>query len=186
MKIISDDGIFNIEGGCYAHCVGLDAHHEPDIFNAIQFGSVLENVKFYDNIHREVDYNDTSLTPNTRCAYPLEFMPNAKIPAMGGHPKNIIFLTCDSNGVLPPVSQLNDVQSMYHFMAGYTSKMAGVESGDIVTSATFSACFSEPFLLRPPIVYAELLEKKIKQHGTKVWLVNTGWINGKFGVGKVV
>jgi len=140
-------------------------------------------VNFYDAIHREVDYNDTSITPNTRCAYPLDYIPGAKIPAVGGHPKNIIFLCSDANGVLPPVSKLNSVQSMYHFISGYTANMAGVMAGENTTSATFSACFGEAFLVRHPTFYAEMLEEKVKQHNTNVWLLNTGWINGKFGVG---
>ena len=183
--LLSDDGVFNIEGGCYAKCAGLEATKEPDIYNAIRFGSVIENIKFYDNIHREVDFNDTSITPNTRVAYPLEYIPGAKIPAIGGHPKNIIFLTSDANGVLPPVSKLNEVQAMYHFLSGYTANMAGVVAGQNVISSTFSACFGEAFLTRNPIIYAELLEKKIKQHKTNIWLLNTGWINGKYGVGSV-
>jgi phosphoenolpyruvate carboxykinase (ATP) len=182
---LSNDGVFNIEGGCYAKCAGLDPLKEPDIYNAIRFGSVLENVKFYDQIHREVDYNDTSITANTRCSYPLEYISGAKLPAVGGHPKNIIFLTCDAHGVLPPVAKLNHTQSMYHFISGYTANMAGVVAGENSTSATFSACFGEAFLPRHPVLYAEMLEQKLKQHGTNVWLLNTGWINGKYGVGTV-
>lgn len=181
----SDDGVFNIEGGCYAKVVGLDKDKEPEIFNAIKFGSVLENVKFLPGDDREVDFNDISITPNTRVSYPLEFIPNAKIPAVGGHAKNIIFLCSDANGVLPPVSKLNNVQSMYHFINGYTANMAGVVAGDNATSATFSACFGEAFLPRHPTLYAEMLEQKMKKHGTNVWLLNTGWINGKYGVGSV-
>lgn len=177
--------MFNIEGGCYAKCVGLDPVKEPDIFNAIKFGALLENVKFYDNIHREVDYNDVSITQNTRCSYPLEHISTAKIPAVGGHPKNIIFLTCDAMGVLPPVSKLNSLQSMYHFISGYTANMAGVEAGNNKTTATFSACFGEAFILRHPTLYAEMLEEKLQEHNTNVWLLNTGWINGKYGVGSV-
>lgn len=181
----SDSGVFNIEGGCYAKCVGLDKDKEPEIYNAIRFGALLENVKFIDQSSREVDYNDISITPNTRCSYPLEFIPGAKIPAIGGHPKNIIFLTSDALGVLPPVSKLNSVQSMYHFINGYTANMAGVVAGDNSNSATFSACFGEAFLVRHPTVYAEMLAEKIKKHGTNVWLLNTGWINGKYGEGTV-
>jgi len=181
----SDTGVFNIEGGCYAKCIGLDPFKEPEIFQAVRFGSVLENVRFRDPISREVDYNDTSITQNTRVSYPLDFIPGAKLPAVGGHPKNIIFLTCDANGVLPPISKLNSVQAMYHFISGYTANMAGVVAGDEGTSATFSACFGEAFLPRHPILYAELLEQKIKKHNTNVWLLNTGWINGKYGVGSV-
>lgn len=157
--------------------------YEPDIFNAVRFGSVLENINFYDSTHREVDYHDISITPNTRCSYPLEFMPTAKLPATGGHPKNIIFLCSDANGVLPPVSRLNTVQSMYHFISGYTANMAGVVVGNNNITSTFSACFGEAFLVRHPLVYAEMLEEKLTTHETKVWLLNTGWINGKYGVG---
>lgn len=174
----SDDGVFNIEGGCYAKCVGLDKDKEPEIFNAIKFGAVVENICFYDIADREINFNDTSITQNTRVSYPLEYIPNAKIPAVGGHPRNIVFLTCDANGVLPPVSKLNTEQAMYHFISGYTANMAGISVGSDEISATFSACFGEAFLPRHPTLYAELLEKKIKQHGTNVWLVNTGWING--------
>lgn len=177
--------MFNIEGGCYAKCVGLDKEKEPDIFNAIKFGSVVENIRFFDKSEREINFDDTSITPNTRVSYPLEYIPGAKLPAVGGHPKNIIFLTCDANGVLPPVAKLNTDQAMYHFISGYTANMAGVVAGDNTTSATFSACFGEVFLPRHPTLYAELLEKKIQQHKTNVWLLNTGWINGKYGEGSV-
>ena len=183
--IIRNEGVFNIEGGCYAKCVGLEQDKEPEIFNAIKFGSVVENVEFFDLTDRVINFNDTSITPNTRVAYPLEFIPGAKLPAVGGHPKNIIFLTCDANGVLPPVAKLTPEQTMYHFISGYTANMAGVVAGNNDTSATFSACFGEVFLARHPTLYAELLEKKIKEHGTNVWLLNTGWINGRFKVGKV-
>lgn len=181
----SDQGVFNIEGGCYAKCVGLDPVKEPEIYQAVRFGSVLENVRFKDPITREVDYNDTSITQNTRVSYPLDFIPGAKLPAVGGHPKNIIFLTSDANGVLPPISKLSSTQAMYHFISGYTANMAGVVAGDNDTSATFSACFGEAFLPRHPTLYAELLEQKIQKHNTNVWLLNTGWINGKYGVGTV-
>lgn len=165
--------------------MGLDPLKEPEIYQAVKFGSVLENVRFKDPVTREIDYHDISITPNTRVSYPLDFIPGAKLPAVGGHPKNIIFLTCDANGVLPPISKLNSVQAMYHFISGYTANMAGVEAGDNNTSATFSACFGEAFLPRHPILYAELLEQKIKKHNTNVWLLNTGWINGRYKVGSV-
>lgn len=165
---------------------GLDKNKEPDVFNALQFGAILENVKFYDDIHREVDFNDVSLTNNTRGCYPLEFLPNSKLPAVGGHPKNIIMLTCDSNGVLPPVSKLDEIQTMYHFISGYTTQIGGLTTDDPKSHTTFSECFSEGFILRDPTFLAELLEKKIKQYGTKVWLINTGWINGNLASGKVV
>jgi phosphoenolpyruvate carboxykinase (ATP) len=184
-RLFRNEGVFNIEGGCYAKCVGLDKDKEPEIFNAIRFGSVVENIRFYEDSDREVNFDDISITPNTRVSYPLEYIPGAKIPAVGGHPKNIIFLTCDANGVLPPVAKLTIEQSMYHFISGYTANMAGVVAGDDTTSATFSACFGEVFLMRHPTLYAEMLEEKIKKHNTNVWLLNTGWINGKFGEGSV-
>ena len=177
------DGVFNIEGGCYAKCIGLDETKEPEIFNAIKFGSVLENVLFKDQETGEVDYDNVKLTQNTRCSYPLEYIPGAKIPAVGGHPKNIIFLTCDANGVLPPVSKLNSLQCMYHFISGYTANMAGVLAGDELITPTFSACFGEAFLPRHPTLYAEMLEQKVKKYDANVWLLNTGWINGKYGAG---
>ncbi|OLL26752.1 Phosphoenolpyruvate carboxykinase [ATP] [Neolecta irregularis DAH-3] len=172
----SDTGVFNVEGGCYAKCIGLSAEKEPDIFNAIRFGSVLENVVF-NPVDRVVDYEDKTLTENTRCAYPIEFIPNAKIPCISsGHPRNIILLTCDASGVLPPVSKLNNEQVMYHFISGYTSKMAGTEDGVTEPEATFSACFGQPFLVLHPIRYANMLAKKITAHKANAWLVNTGWI----------
>jgi phosphoenolpyruvate carboxykinase (ATP) len=179
----TDDGVFNIEGGCYAKAIGLRAESEPEIFNAIRFGSVLENV-VYNPEDRGVDYDDTSLTENTRCAYPIEYIPNAKVPCVGGHPKNIILLTCDAFGVLPPVSKLTAEQAMYHFISGYTAKVAGTEQGVNEPTATFSACFGAAFMVWHPSKYAELLAEKIRQHGSKVWLVNTGWSGGPYGVGK--
>lgn len=180
----SDDGVFNIEGGCYAKCVGLDRSKEPEIFDAIRFGAVLENIKFKNNKDREVNYDDISITENTRVSYPLNHIPGVKLPAVGGHPKNIFFLTCDAYGVLPPVSRLDYNQSMYHFISGYTAKVAGTEMGVKEPQSTFSACFGEAFLPLHPTSYAELLAKKIKKHGTNVWLINTGWSGGKYGVGK--
>jgi len=181
--IWTEDGVFNIEGGCYAKCVNLSAKSEPEIFNAISFGSVLENV-IYDKDTRVVDYTNTSITENTRACYPIELIQNAKIPCVGGHPKNIIFLTCDAFGVLPPVARLSPEQAMYHFIAGYTSKMAGTEVGVKDPQVTFSACFGEAFLVRHPAVYAELLAEKMKNYKANAWLVNTGWTGGGFGVGK--
>lgn len=180
----SDNGVFNIEGGCYAKCIGLKKEKEPEIFDAIKYGAVMENVLFKDLHSREVDYNNTSITENTRVSYPLSNMPNVKIPALGGHPKNIFFLTCDAYGVLPPVSKLDHNQAMYHFISGYTAKVAGTEMGIKDPESTFSACFGAAFLPLHPTVYAELLAKKIKKHDTKVWLINTGWSGGKYGVGK--
>lgn len=157
---------------------------EPLIYQAVKFGAILENVRFTDPHRRIVDYNDVSITQNTRVAYPLEYIPTAKIPAMAGHPKNIVFLTSDANGVMPPVSKLTNDQAIYHFLSGYTATMAGVLSGNENTTATFSSCFGEIFLTRHPTVYAELLRTKIQKHKPNIWLVNTGWINGKFGVGQ--
>jgi phosphoenolpyruvate carboxykinase (ATP) len=178
----SNNGVFNIEGGCYAKAVNLSAEKEPEIFNAIKFGTVLENVRYNPKTH-QVDYDDISITENTRAAYPIEFIPNAKIPCVGGQPKNVIFLTCDAYGVLPPVSKLTPAQSMYHFISGYTAKVAGTEMGVTEPTATFSACFGAAFMVWHPSKYAELLAEKIQQHGTQVWLVNTGWIGGSYGVG---
>jgi phosphoenolpyruvate carboxykinase (ATP) len=172
----SDRGVFNIEGGCYAKCIGLSAEKEPDIFGAIRFGSVLENVVF-DVDTREVDYDDSTLTENTRCAYPIEFISNAKIPCISDtHPANIILLTCDARGVLPPISKLNREQLMFHFITGYTSKMAGTEVGVTEPEATFSSCFAQPFLALHPMKYAKMLADKIEEHKATAWLLNTGWV----------
>lgn len=178
----SDHGVFNIEGGCYAKCIGLTPEREPQIVNAIRFGSVLENT-ILDPRSCEVDYDDASLTQNTRASYPLEFIPNAKLPAMGGHPKNIIFLTCDAFGVLPPVSKLSPAQAMYHFISGYTAKIAGTEQGVNEPQDTFSACFGAAFLPLSPNRYAELLASKMREHEASAWLVNTGWTGGAYGDG---
>ena len=172
----SENGVFNIEGGCYAKCIGLSAEKEPDIFNAIKFGSILENVVF-DPDTRVVDYDDSSLTENTRCAYPIEYIENAKIPCMtSNHPTNIILLTCDARGVLPPISKLDKNQVMFHFISGYTSKMAGTEEGVTEPQATFSSCFAQPFLALHPMRYAKMLADKIEQHSANAWLLNTGWV----------
>lgn len=174
----SDTGIFNIEGGCYAKCMGLSAEKEPDIYNAIRFGSVLENV-VYDPETREVDFADASLTENTRCAYPIEYISNAKIPCFTEeHPSNIILLTCDARGVLPPISKLSIPQTMYHFISGYTSKMAGTEVGVTEPQATFSSCFAQPFLALHPMRYATMLAEKMQEHSATAWLLNTGWVGG--------
>src|SRR6201989_34745 len=178
----SDDGIFNIEGGCYAKAINLTPENEPDIFRALRFGAVLENVVLDED--RMVDYSDVSITENTRGAYPIEFIQNAKIPCIASHPTDIIFLTCDAFGVLPPVSSLSPAQAMYHFISGYTAKVAGTEMGVKEPSATFSACFGGPFLVWHPNKYAELLAAKMRQHNTRVWLVNTGWSGGAYGKGQ--
>ena len=179
----SEEGVFNIEGGCYAKCIDLSAEREPEIYRSIRFGSVLENV-VYDEQSRQVDFADGSLTENTRAAYPIDFIPNAAIPCVGEHPRNIIFLTCDAFGVLPPVSRLNAAQAMYHFISGYTAKVAGTEMGVTEPEATFSTCFGAAFMVWHPSKYAELLAEKMRQHETCVWLVNTGWIGGAYGVGQ--
>jgi phosphoenolpyruvate carboxykinase (ATP) len=172
----TDDGIFNIEGGCYAKAINLTPENEPDIFQALRFGAVLENVVLEDD--RSVDFTDTSITQNTRGAYPIEFIHNAKIPCLAGHPTDVIFLTCDAFGVLPPVSSLSPAHAMYHFISGYT------EVGVTEPQATFSPCFGGPFLVWHPSKYAELLATKMKHHNARVWLVNTGWGGGAHGTGK--
>jgi phosphoenolpyruvate carboxykinase (ATP) len=179
----SDEGIFNIEGGCYAKVIHLSRESEPEIYAAIRFGSVLENVVYDDSTHH-VHYDDASITENTRVAYPIEFIPRAKLPCVGEHPSNIIFLTCDAFGVLPPVSRLTPEAAMYHFISGYTAKVAGTEMGVTEPSATFSACFGAAFLVWHPAKYAELLAEKISRHQTNVWLLNTGWTGGGHGVGR--
>ena len=178
----SDEGVFNIEGGCYAKAIGLSESKEPEIFGAIRFGSVLENVMF-DDRSRKVDYDDVSVTENTRASYPLFFIDNAKIPAMAGHPNHIIFLTYDAFGVLPPVSRLSPAQAMYHFMSGYTAKVAGTEVGVTEPEATFSACFGAAFLVWHPAKYAGMLAEKMRLHGSHAWLINTGLTGGSYGVG---
>jgi phosphoenolpyruvate carboxykinase (ATP) len=179
----TDDGIFNIEGGCYAKCINLSEEKEPDIFKAIRFGTVLENVDYDEETHI-VDYDGTSHTENTRASYPIDFILNAKIPCVGGHPQNIIFLTCDAFGVLPPVSKLSSSQAMYHFISGYTAKVAGTEMGVTEPEATFSACFGAAFMVWHPSKYAKLLAERIEKNGTSVWLVNTGWSGGGYGEGE--
>ena len=178
----SDEGVFNFEGGCYAKTIDLSEEGEPQIYKAIRFGAILENVGF-DPETFEVDYSDVSITQNTRCSYPIEHIDNAKIPCVGGHPKNIIFLTCDAFGVLPPVSRLTPAQAMYQFISGYTAKVAGTEMGVTEPVPNFSACYGAAFLSLHPTVYAELLAEKIKKHSVDVWLVNTGWTGGSAGVG---
>jgi phosphoenolpyruvate carboxykinase (ATP) len=179
----SDDGVFNIEGGCYAKCINLSPEGEPEIYQAIRYGSVLENV-VYDKETRVVDYTNQSITENTRCSYPVEYIPNSKIPCVGSHPKNVILLTCDAFGVLPPVSKLTPDQCMFHFISGYTAKVAGTEMGVTEPEATFSACFGAAFMVWHPAKYAELLAAQIQKHGSQAWLVNTGWSGGGYGTGK--
>ncbi|KAG9439978.1 hypothetical protein H6P81_020143 [Aristolochia fimbriata] len=178
----SENGVSNIEGGCYAKCIDLSREKEPDIWNAIKFGTVLENVVF-DEHTREVDYTDKSVTENTRASYPIEYIPNAKIPCVGPHPKNVILLACDAFGVLPPVSKLNLAQTMYHFISGYTALVAGTEEGIKEPQATFSACFGAAFIMMHPTKYAAMLAEKMQKHGATGWLVNTGWSGGRYGSG---
>ncbi|MEO2193543.1 MAG: phosphoenolpyruvate carboxykinase (ATP) [bacterium] len=177
-----DRGVFNIEGGCYAKAIGLKAENEPEIFNAIKFGTVLENVVFDDD-SRVVDYDASTITENTRASYPIEYIDNAHIPCLAGHPKNIIMLCCDAFGVLPPVAKLTKEQAMYYFISGYTAKVAGTEQGVTEPEATFSACFGSAFLMWHPAKYASMLADKMEAHGTSAWLINTGWTGGAFGTG---
>lgn len=178
-----EDGIFNVEAGCYAKCAGLSKEKEPEIYRAIRFGAILENVVI-DPESREPLYNDITLTENTRASYPIEHIDHAKIPCRGSHPRNIIFLTCDARGVLPPVSRLTPEQALFHFINGYTAKVAGTEVGIKEPLATFSACFGAAFMVLPPSVYAAMLAEKIERHQVDAWLINTGWTGGPFGEGK--
>ena len=175
----SDDGIFNFEGGCYAKVIDLNPEHEPDIYNAIRHGALLENVVF-DEETKEIDFTDDSKTQNTRVSYPLNYIDNSVYgqgkPSMSGHPETIIFLTCDAYGILPPVSKLTPEQAMYHFISGYTAKVAGTERGITEPVATFSPCFGGPFLTLHPLKYAELLKQKMNLHQVPAYLVNTGWV----------
>lgn len=177
----SDSGVFNIEGGCYAKCINLNRSQEPEIWDAIKFGAILENVVLRED--GTPDFDDRSITENTRVAYPVDFIGNAVQPSIGDHPRNIAFLTCDALGVLPPISQLTTEQAMIHYLNGYTAKVAGTESGVSEPTLTFSACFGQPFLPLPPKVYADLLGAKIDRHKVKVWLINTGWTGGPYGIG---
>ncbi|MEE9241952.1 MAG: phosphoenolpyruvate carboxykinase (ATP), partial [Nitrosopumilaceae archaeon] len=179
----SDHGSFNFEGGCYAKCINLSQEAEPQIWNAIKSGAVLENVVI-DKETLKPDFDDNSLTENTRAAYPLDYIPGAVIPSTGGHPKVIVFLTADAMGVLPPVSRLTKEGAMFQFMSGYTSKLSGTERGIKEPKAVFSGCFAAPFMPRPAAVYAKMLGEKIKEHKTIVYLINTGWSGGPYGVGK--
>ncbi|HHW89937.1 MAG TPA: phosphoenolpyruvate carboxykinase (ATP) [Clostridiales bacterium] len=177
----SDEGIFNFEGGCYAKCIGLSEEKEPEIYRAVRFGALVENVIVDQD--RRPDYDDASITENTRVSYPIEYIPNAVIPSVASHPKTIIFLTADSFGVLPPVAKLTKEQAMYYFISGYTSKLAGTERGIIEPQSTFSTCFGAAFLPLRTNLYADLLGQKIEKHGSDVFLINTGWSGGAYGVG---
>ncbi len=179
----SDYSVFNFEGGCYAKCASLSAESEPQIFNAIRYGALLENINFQEGT-RKVNYANIDKTENTRVAYPLNFISNSVISSIGPSPKNIFFLTADAFGVLPPISKLNVEQAMYYFVTGYTAKVAGTEAGITEPKATFSACFGEAFMPLHPMVYARLLGKKIKEQQINVWLINTGWVGGAYGVGQ--
>jgi len=178
----SDKGIFNFEGGCYAKCINLSQENEPQIWNAIKFGTLLENVVVDEN--RNCRFDDSTYTENTRAAYPLSHIPNAVASGTGGIPKNVVFLTADAFGILPPISKLTKEQAMYYFLSGYTSKLAGTERGITEPQATFSNCFGAPFLPLEPVKYAELLGERIEKYNPNVWLVNTGWTGGPYGVGK--
>ena len=189
-KLIGDDehgwsaaGVFNFEGGCYAKCIKLSRTGEPQIWNAIRFGSILENVVL-DDATRRPNYDDATLTENTRAAYPLDHIDNIELSGRGGHPRHLLFLACDAFGVLPPLAKLTPAQAQYHFLSGYTAKVAGTEAGIKEPTATFSNCFGAPFLPRPAVHYARMLEERLRDHKAQVWLVNTGWTGGAYGVGK--
>ena len=179
----SDKGIFNFEGGCYAKVIDLTRDREPQIFDAIRYGAIVENTRFMPGTS-QVNYADTTLTENTRTSYPINFIDNAQVPSVGGHPNTIFFLTCDAFGVLPPISRLTPEQAMDYFLLGYTAKVAGTEMGVTEPQATFSACFGAAFMPLHPTKYAALLGEKIRLLNTEVWLINTGWTGGGFGVGK--
>ncbi len=181
----SDEGVFNFENGCYAKVIQLSATAEPQIYAAThRFGTVLENV-VYDPATRKIDLDDERLTENTRASYPLDYIENAVASKMGGHPKNVVMLTCDAQGVMPPIARLTPEQAMYHFISGYTSKIAGTEAGlGAEPEITFSTCFGAPFMVHNPMVYADLLRRKIERYGATCWLINTGWVGGPYGIGK--
>lgn len=188
-KLIGDDehgwtanGVFNFEGGCYAKCINLTEEQEPQIWNAIKHGAILENIVIDENTG-DIDYDDDKYTENTRAAYPVEYIEDAVLEGKGGIPNTIIFLTADATGVLPPIAKLTKEQAMYHFMSGYTSKLAGTERGIVEPTATFSTCFGGPFMLLKPQTYAKLLGEKIEKYNTRVFLVNTGWTGGPYGIG---
>jgi phosphoenolpyruvate carboxykinase (ATP) len=179
----TDEGIFNFEGGCYAKCIDLTQEKEPQIFAAIREGSLVENTCFFQGTHT-IDFSSKAITENTRVSYPLHFIGNAADPAQGQHPRNIFFLTCDAYGVLPPISKLTPAQAMYHFVSGYTARVAGTEAGVSEPKATFSACFGAPFLPLHAGRYAEMLGQRMREHRTNVWLINTGWTGGPYGTGR--
>ncbi|HEU4469863.1 MAG TPA: phosphoenolpyruvate carboxykinase (ATP) [Flavisolibacter sp.] len=179
----TDDGIFNFEGGCYAKLINLSEEKEPDIFHAIRPGAIVENVQFFPGTNK-INFDDGSITENTRVSYPLHFISNAQEPSIGNIPKNIFFLTCDAYGVLPPISRLTKGQAMYQFISGYTAKVAGTEAGVTEPKPTFSACFGAPFLPLHPGKYADMLGKKMEKHKVNVWLINTGWTGGPYGEGQ--
>jgi phosphoenolpyruvate carboxykinase (ATP) len=179
----AENSIFNFEGGCYAKTINLSAEKEPDIWNAIRFGAIEENERFFPGT-RNVDYSNSRVTENTRVSYPLHYIRNAVTPSVGSVPKNIFFLAADAFGILPPISKLDTGQAMYHFISGYTAKVAGTEMGIKEPQTTFSACFGAAFLPLHPTVYARMLGEKMQKHKVNVWLVNTGWVGGKYGVGK--
>lgn len=179
----SDDGVFNFEGGCYAKTIDLSRDKEPQIWDAIKFGAILENIGFQDD-GSTPDFSDKSKTENTRVSYPIHHIDNIMEPSKGGTPKNIFFLTCDAFGVLPPISKLTKGQAMYHFISGYTAKVAGTEAGITEPQTAFSACFGSPFMPLHPTKYAEMLGARMDEHEVKVWLVNTGWSGGEYGEGK--
>ncbi len=178
----TDEGVFNFEGGCYAKVIDLTQESEPEIFNAIKFGAILENTRFIPGT-RKVDFTNKEVTENTRVSYPLSHIKNAVQPSVGGIPKNIFYLTCDAYGILPPISKLTISQAMYHFISGYTAKVAGTEAGITEPKPVFSACFGAPFMPLHPTKYAELLGAKMNQHKVNVWLINTGWSGGAYGKG---
>ncbi|MBL7898483.1 MAG: phosphoenolpyruvate carboxykinase (ATP), partial [Crocinitomicaceae bacterium] len=179
----SSEGVFNFEGGCYAKTIDLTHEKEPQIYEAIKFGAILENIGFV-NATSTPDYTDNSITENTRVSYPIHHIDNIMVPSMGGVPKNIFFLTADATGILPPISKLTAGQAMYHFISGYTAKVAGTEMGVKEPQSTFSACFGQAFLPLHPTKYAEMLGKKMKECNVNVWLINTGWSGGSYGVGE--
>lgn len=178
----TDDSVFNFEGGCYAKTIDLSEEKEPEIFHAIRPGALVENIQFYPGSH-QIDFTSKAITENTRVSYPLPFISNALEPSIGGLPKNIFFLTCDAYGVLPPISKLTPGQAMYQFISGYTAKVAGTEAGVTEPKSTFSACFGAPFMLLHPGKYAEMLGEKMRKHHVNVWMVNTGWSGGPYGIG---